>query len=69
MHGSACLLLGLIDSTAETIAEDASNFVLSFSPPLVPVKVLNPSHGSFQLGVPAVLETIGEARDQMTSSL
>lgn len=69
MQGLVCLLLSLIDSTAKTFGENTSNLILCLSPPLVPVEVLDLSHSSFELGVPAILETIGEARNQMTSSL
>lgn len=68
-HGSGSLLLSLINSTTETFAEDSGNLVLGLCSPLFPIEVLDLPHSSFQLGVPAVLETIGESRDDMTGGL
>jgi hypothetical protein len=68
-HGSIDLLLSLINSGTKTFAEDTGDLVLGVSPPLLPVEMLNVPHSSFQLSIPAVLETIGESRDKSTGSL
>jgi hypothetical protein len=46
-HSLVDLLLGLINSGAETFAEDRRNLVLGVSSPLFPVEMLNVPHSSF----------------------
>lgn len=66
---SGGLLLSLVNSSTQALAEGTRHLVLGISPPLLPVEMLDFSHGSFQLSVPAVLQTIGQTRYEMTGSM